>query len=229
MYCENCGKRIPDESQFCPECGAPVVNNRPPQERAFRQPPQKSLRPVNHPKKKGNKGIIAVIAAVAAVAVLVVTIIVNPLGIGDISKKFQKTSTAMTNDWNGAIGVYGNANSSTLRSIFASSDLDDSWDSSDWTKYHVSSVDYNLVASDDVTYGVFVLFKCQDSAGCNSLVNDCISDSGDFDLKNTGKGWTDREDGYIVQLLPKKNYAMICIYSDKLASQSEKFIDKVGF
>ena len=24
MYCENCGKKIPDDSQFCPECGAPV-------------------------------------------------------------------------------------------------------------------------------------------------------------------------------------------------------------
>ena len=24
MYCENCGKKIPDGSKFCPECGAPV-------------------------------------------------------------------------------------------------------------------------------------------------------------------------------------------------------------
>lgn len=29
MFCENCGKQIPDEARFCPECGSPVASAEP--------------------------------------------------------------------------------------------------------------------------------------------------------------------------------------------------------
>lgn len=27
MYCENCGKELPDEAKFCPECGKNVLHD----------------------------------------------------------------------------------------------------------------------------------------------------------------------------------------------------------
>ena len=31
MFCKYCGKEIPDGSTFCPECGANLTENTPPQ------------------------------------------------------------------------------------------------------------------------------------------------------------------------------------------------------
>jgi len=50
MFCENCGKEIPDDAKFCPECGAPIagsgktdtmeMNTEPMQEAAFQKEPK---------------------------------------------------------------------------------------------------------------------------------------------------------------------------------------------
>lgn len=231
MYCGNCGKKIPDGSAFCPACGAPVAI-RQPQARPVSQSSQNQVNqvnPVTRSKKAGKKRVIAVIAAVAAVAVLVVAFVVNPLGIGDMSKKFQETSAEMTNDWNGAIGVYGSANRDTVKSLFETSDLDDSWNTSDWKKYQLTNVDYYVASTDKDQYAMFMLLKCRDSSSSNLMLNDLLSDTDDFEFEKTGKGWSYREDGYTFQIFTKNNYLMFCAFNDKVSFQAQKFINKVGF
>ncbi len=92
MYCSNCGKSIPDQSSFCPVCGAPV---------------QKAGNPkpvVNSPR--GNNDVSAIIdkiihnrkylvigiAAVVAVLLLILIIIpkVTPGGDGQSEKREAK-------------------------------------------------------------------------------------------------------------------------------------------
>lgn len=75
MYCNKCGKKIPDGSQFCPACGAKAVTDSDisqdsgpsPQENPAQENPTQE-NPVSSPKDKRKK--TAVIAAVVLAAAL---------------------------------------------------------------------------------------------------------------------------------------------------------------
>lgn len=74
MYCNKCGKKIPDGSQFCPACGAKAVtdseisddlNSPSPQENSAQE------KPVLSPKDKRAKTAVIAVAVLAAVLLLV--------------------------------------------------------------------------------------------------------------------------------------------------------------
>jgi len=83
MYCQNCGKQIPDGSTFCTECGAPQ----------YVTPFKPYAMPIaNSPKKK-----TGLIVALCILAAIVVSIVVNESDSVDSS---HQTETATLNDSN---------------------------------------------------------------------------------------------------------------------------------
>ncbi len=72
MFCNNCGKKMPDNAGFCNECGAPL--NRAPQQPTYQQQPAYQQQPSqNKPAKdKASKyriaGIILLVLGVIAYA-----------------------------------------------------------------------------------------------------------------------------------------------------------------
>ncbi len=46
MFCTNCGKPIPDDSRFCPECGAVIEQPKAPQQPVYQQAPEAPQQPV---------------------------------------------------------------------------------------------------------------------------------------------------------------------------------------
>ncbi len=71
MYCQNCGKQLPEGARFCNVCGAPQMEARSasapePVRQASYPPPQ----PVPQPKKKSKAGPIIAVAVVLAALLL---------------------------------------------------------------------------------------------------------------------------------------------------------------
>lgn len=78
MYCFKCGAQIPENSKFCPECGAPINYEVPEKKNDFTLNASK-LEPA-----KGNNGKVALLATAAVVLVLIAAIIAI---VGGFSKK----------------------------------------------------------------------------------------------------------------------------------------------
>lgn len=81
MYCNNCGKEIPDGDMFCQHCGAriePEIPAEPPAGEVI--PPQKT------PKKLGKKLWVPVVAVVGVLAVTVGAAFAHPVGRNFLTK-----------------------------------------------------------------------------------------------------------------------------------------------
>lgn len=82
MFCQNCGKQLPDGSRFCEFCGAQIVASpaqQPPQQPVQQQYQQPYIQPTAYPqqpRKKTPWGLIG--GCAAAVAVLAVVLFVYP-------------------------------------------------------------------------------------------------------------------------------------------------------
>jgi len=63
MFCQNCGRQIPDGSTFCTECGSPQNVNRVNQ--------VNQTMPVNNKKKPGGRIALGVVAAIIVLAVII--------------------------------------------------------------------------------------------------------------------------------------------------------------
>ncbi|MCD2491251.1 YARHG domain-containing protein [Lacrimispora sp. NSJ-141] len=80
MYCEECGKQIPDDSRFCDGCGAKVW----PVERQDAPPPQNWQDPYRSgqssydapEKEKKGRGMTVLIAALGVVAVVLIGVLI---------------------------------------------------------------------------------------------------------------------------------------------------------
>lgn len=69
MYCKNCGQPIPDQSQFCPSCGAQTGQDPTPPtvQPVYQYPP---AQPAVKPKKKKRWLIAVIIIAIVLVALI---------------------------------------------------------------------------------------------------------------------------------------------------------------
>lgn len=114
MFCENCGKKIPDDSAFCPECGAkvhPIAREpmRPkgeaeqyrPRQQAPMQPMQQPLTPEQQAEmRKRNRIVGIIVAAVIGVCAILglLSVLIKPkLNLNDyISVEFDGYDTIGT-------------------------------------------------------------------------------------------------------------------------------------
>lgn len=90
MFCEECGKQIPDNSKFCDGCGAPVKpvemqGYEPYRDPSFQQPYQNLEYGGREKKKKGNAQTIAIII-LSIVALILIGVLVF-LGIRTFGEK----------------------------------------------------------------------------------------------------------------------------------------------
>ncbi len=103
MYCRNCGARIPDDANFCPECGAPVSDaDRPGSAtgNGGKVPPAATRRGMAL-WKKILLGVVAIIVVAVALALLLTGPLVEPvekqlsaLRAGDVDAAYAMTSEA---------------------------------------------------------------------------------------------------------------------------------------
>lgn len=79
MFCTNCGKQIPENSNFCTYCGASTGNIPQPMQnqQQFRQPYQQPFNQYPQKPKKGKGGVVALVA-VLIIALIVTGIFVVP-------------------------------------------------------------------------------------------------------------------------------------------------------
>lgn len=88
MFCKKCGSYIPDNSAFCPECGA--VTDAAPMEAAANERPFNGFMAKLTANKKRFTGIIAVGAAVLVIAIVLIVILAGGSGWEKVLKKEMK-------------------------------------------------------------------------------------------------------------------------------------------
>lgn len=215
MYCGNCGKKIPDDSRFCPECGAPVKT--PVAQKNQESHTEKILKPAEK-LMKGHKvvGKKKTIMAIVAVAVIVLLIAI-PVGIhnSDLSRKFENTAQSMENSWpRSTTKYYDNSNPNPIPT---------EWPEMDYEKDVKTKQRYTVKGSYDAR---FLLVHFNKSSECDAVLG---SYGDDPDYEVTADGYRTDYADQIRRIDRKGNYIFLSQYSEASSGLAEEFISEVGF
>lgn len=212
MFCENCGKKIPDGTQFCPYCGTPLKTTGVQKNQSEKT--VESPMTLNAGKNVADqkKVITAVVTVVAIILLIAIPIRIHN---NDLSGKFKSTAQKMQNDWPGSTAQYYDYSDSKP--------IPTQWPEMDY-KDEVKNLQGYFVKGKYSAY--FLLVRFDESSDCDAVM-ESYADENDYDKTSTG--YRTDYGGDIERVDRKGNYILVSDYSEVASGLSEKFISKVGF
>ncbi len=219
MYCQNCGKQIPDGSTFCTECGASQV--------ATSQPMQFSAPPIaTKPKKKKKTALWIILGIVAFIVIIAIATGGNDKGPSTSgsgsSNSATPQSTKAPKDEIYSVGQAANVDDCemTLTTVEKSAGGEYDKPQKDGCEFVIVTVTIKNNGKDNLSYNPFY-FKMQNSQGqITDMTFTTIDQSTALNSGDLAPGGS--VSGTVVFEEPKDDTGLILQYQDNVFADGTK-------